>query len=62
MRSTAVYRLRCNKITRFSCPGFDELSFENTILLGNLDVELSTDFLFKKKAHLMTKPDRIVYF
>lgn len=46
----------------FPCPAFDELSFENTILIGNLEVELSTDFLFKKKRRLMTKPDRIVYF
>ncbi len=38
------------------------IGFENTIFMGNLVVELSTDLLFKKKRFKIQKPDRIVYF
>jgi len=38
------------------------IGFENTIFIGNLAIELSTDLVFKKKPHKIPKPDRIVYF
>ncbi len=38
------------------------IGFENTIYIGNLAIELSTDLVFKKKPVKIPKPDRIVYF